>query len=82
MGLSDPYVSPAQQGVFAALYRRLGIVPTWTDNAVTIPAGVTALMRVGASDLAIENDLVQLDGFTWAEAEMQADEAFPIRTTA
>ena len=59
------HVSEVQHGQFAALYQHLGIIPTWTDNVVRIPQGVTALLKTGASTLAIENYLVQLDGVSW-----------------
>ncbi len=76
--LADPNVSPEEQGTFAALYQKLGIIPTWTDNTVSIGAGVAALEKAKASDLAMENYLVQLDGFTWAAAEAEAGAGFPI----
>ena len=67
-----------QQGQFAALYQRLGIIPTPTNNTVSIAAGVSALRNAGASSLAIENYLVQLDGFSWSAAQAQAAAGFPI----
>jgi hypothetical protein len=73
-------VTANQQGQFAALYQKLGIIPVWTDNTVSIPAGVATLRREGASALAIENYLVELDGFSWAAAEAQAAEGFPIQS--
>lgn len=75
---SGHHVSAMQQGQFAALYQHLGIIPTWTDNTVTIPAAVSALLRAHASTLAIENYLVQLDGFSWPAAQTQAAAGFPI----
>lgn len=62
------HVTATQEGQFAALYQRLGIIPTWTDNTVSIPEGVSTLVKAGASTLAVENYLVQLDGFSWAVA--------------
>jgi hypothetical protein len=79
--LADPNVSPEEQGTFAALYQKLGIIPTWTDNTVSIGAGVAALEKAKASDLAMENYLVQLDGFTWTAAEAEAGAGFPIGQT-
>ena len=69
VGINDAHVTPEQQGQFAALYQKLGIIPTWTDNTVSLPQGVTTLLQSGASTLAIENYLVQLDGFSWAAAQ-------------
>ena len=74
------HVSEVQQGQFAALYQHLGIIPTWTDNVVRIPQGVAALLKTGASTLAIENYLVQLDGFSWWAAQAQAADGFPIQS--
>ncbi len=71
-------VSAVQQGQFAALYQQLGIIPTPPDNTVSIAAGVSALRDAGASSLAIENYLVQLDGFSWSAAQAQAAAGFPI----
>jgi secreted PhoX family phosphatase len=73
------HVSATEQGQFAALYQSLGIIPTWTDNTVNIGRGVHALIQAGAPTLAIENYLVQLDGYSWAEAEAQAQAGFPIQ---
>jgi YVTN family beta-propeller protein len=73
------HVSATEQGQFAALYQSLGIIPTWTDNTVSISQGVKALIHAGASTLAIENYLVQLDGFSWTAAEAQAQAGFPIQ---
>ncbi len=72
------HVAAIQQGQFAALYQKLGIIPTWTNNTVTIPQGVAALSKAGAPALAIENYLVQLDGFTWTAAQVHAAKGFPI----
>jgi streptogramin lyase len=74
----DSHVTPEQQGQFAALYQRLKIIPTWTDNSVSIFQGVSTLLKAGASDLAIENYLVQIDGFSWAAAQSQAAADYPI----
>lgn len=74
------HVSEVQHGQFAALYQHLGIIPTWTDNVVRIPQGVTALLKTGASTLAIENYLVQLDGVSWSAAQAQAADGFPIQS--
>jgi streptogramin lyase len=73
------HVSATEQGQFAALYQSLGIIPTWTDNTVNISQGVKALIHAGASTLAIENYLVQLDGYSWAQAQAQAQEGFPMQ---
>ena len=73
------HVSAVQQGQFAALYQKLGIIPTWTNNTVSIPQGVAALVKAGSSPLAIENYLVQMDGFSWAAAQAQAQAGFPIQ---
>jgi hypothetical protein len=43
------------------------------------PAGVQALVKANAATLAIENYLVQLDGFSWAVAQAQVRAGFPIR---
>lgn len=72
------HVSATQQGQFAALYQKLKIIPTWTSSSVTVQQGVKALLQEGASTLAIENYLVQLDGFSWAAAQNQAQAGFPI----
>lgn len=74
------HISFVQQGQFAALYQNLGIIPTWTNNTVNIPAGVSTLTKAGASTLAIENYLVQIDGFSWKSAQKQAAHDFPIQT--
>lgn len=74
------HVSAVQQGQWAALYQKLGILPTWTDNTVSIPQGVAALVKTGAPALAIENYLVQLDGFSWAAAQTQAAAGFPLQS--
>ena len=74
------HVSAIQQGQFAALYQKLSIIPTWTDNTVTVAQGVSALLKAGATTLAIENYLVQLDGFSWAAAIAQAQAGFPIQS--
>ena len=76
------HVSAVQQGQFAALYQKLGIIPTWTDNTVHIAAGVKALETAGAAPLAIENYLVQLDGFSWTAAQAQAAAGFPLQSGA
>lgn len=73
------YVSAVQQGQFAALYQKLGIIPTWINNTVSIPQGVGSLVKDGAPALAIENYLVQMDGFSWAAAQAQAAAGFPIQ---
>ena len=74
------HVSAMQQGQFAALYQKLGIIPTWTDNTVTIPLAIAALVKAGAPTLAIENYLVQLDGFSWPAAQSQAGAGFPVQS--
>ncbi len=76
------HVSAVQQGQFAALYQKLGIIPTWTDNTVSLPQGVTTLLQSGASTLAIENYLVQLGGFSWTAAQAQAAAGFPLQFQA
>ncbi len=73
------HVSAIQQGQFAALYQRLGIVPTWMNNTVTVAAGVQALLTAHAPTLAIENYLVQMDGFSWSVAARDASRGFLIR---
>ena len=65
----EQHVSAIQQGQFAALYQRLGIIPTWTGTVVTPTQAIAALIKAGASALAIENYLVQIDGFGWATAQ-------------
>lgn len=77
---SQVHVSAKQQGQFAALYQKLGIIPTWTNNTVRIGQGVAALVKAGASTLAIENYLVQMDGASWAVAQAQARAGFPIQS--
>jgi YVTN family beta-propeller protein len=72
------HVSATQQGEFAALYQKLGIIPTWTDNSVGIAQGVAALENAKAPVLAIENYLVQLGGYSWTVAQQQAALGFPI----
>ena len=74
------HVTAVQQGQFAALYQKLGIIPTWMNNTVSIPHGVAALRKAGASTLAIENYLVQLDGFSWAAAQAQAAAVFSLQS--
>ncbi len=80
VGIDDTHVTPEQQGQFAALYQKLGIIPTWTNNTVQIAAGVTALKAGAASALAIENYLVQMDGYSWSTAEAQAAAGFPVQS--
>ncbi|MCY0878098.1 MAG: hypothetical protein OWU84_04040 [Firmicutes bacterium] len=63
------HVSAVQQGQFAALYQKLGIIPTWTASNVSLGAGVAALQQAGAPPLAIENYLVQIGGWTWPVAQ-------------
>lgn len=63
------HVSAVQQGQFAALYQKLGIIPTWNGPSISPHAGVAALRQANASLLAIENYLVQLDGFSWPLAQ-------------
>lgn len=74
------HVSAVQQGQFAALYQKLGIIPTWTNNTVSVPQSVAALVTAGAPMLAIENYLVQLDGFSWAAATAQGAAGFPMQS--
>jgi hypothetical protein len=74
------HVSALQQGEFTALYQKLGIIPTWTDNTVTIPLGVAALLKAGAPTSAIENYLVQLDGFSLPAAQSQAAAGYSIQS--
>lgn len=76
---SQEHVSAQQQGEFAAIYQKLGIIPTWTNNTISIPAGVASLSKAGAPTLAIENYLVQMDGFSWSAAEAQAESGFSIQ---
>ncbi|MCY0879737.1 MAG: putative Ig domain-containing protein [Firmicutes bacterium] len=68
VGIGSP-VSPTQQAQFAALYQKLGIIPTWTNNTVTLPQALAALKQAQASSLAIENYLVQLWGYAWPIAQ-------------
>jgi hypothetical protein len=64
------HVSAVQQGQFVALYERLNIVPTWTATVVvTSVNALTALQKAEASTLALENYLVQIDGYSWPAAE-------------
>ncbi|POB11850.1 hypothetical protein CO251_02625 [Sulfobacillus sp. hq2] len=70
-------VSAVQQGQFAALYQKLGIIPTWTNNTVSIAQGVTALRKAHAPTLAVENYLVQIGGYSWPVAQQQAALNFP-----
>lgn len=72
------HVSAVQQGLFAALYQKLGIIPTWLNNAVAIPDAIQALQHAGASPLALENYLVQIAGFSWSAAQSQAALGFPL----
>ncbi|MCY0900363.1 MAG: hypothetical protein OWU33_15810 [Firmicutes bacterium] len=60
--MGQQHVSATEQGEFAALYQRRGIIPTWMDNSVGIAEGVAALINAKAPVLAIENYLVQLGG--------------------
>lgn len=73
-------VTAVQQGQFTALYQKLGIIPTWVGNAVAVSGGVKQLLAAGASTLAVENYLVQLDGFSWPAAISEAARAFPIQS--
>ena len=73
-----PGVTPQAEGAWAALYERLGILPTWTgSNTTTLAAGVAALQKAHARPLAIENYLVQIGGYSWAGAAAQAAAGFP-----
>jgi hypothetical protein len=45
---------------------------------VTVPQGVAALIKAGAPNLAIENYLVQIDGFSWSAAQAQAAAGYPV----
>ena len=74
------HVSAMQQGQFAALYQKLGIIPTWTGNTVDSAQGVKTLLAASASTLAIENYLVQLQGFSWSAAQAQAAAGFPMQS--
>ena len=79
-GVDTTEVSAAQQGQFAALYQTLGIIPDAAQK-VAVGAAVAALVKAKASPLAIENYLVQLQGFTWAMAQAEAAAGFPIQNT-
>ena len=79
-GLAASEVSATEQGQFAALYQKLGIIPD-TAQKVSAGAAVTALVKAKASPLAIENYLVQLEGFTWVVAAAEAAAGFPIKNT-
>jgi hypothetical protein len=72
------HVSPTQQGAFAGLYQKLGIIPTPTNSSVILPQAVAMLEQAHATTLEIENYLVQLYGFSWAVAEREAQAGFPI----
>ncbi len=78
VAIDNPNVTPVQQGQFAALYQKLGVIPTWTDNMVFMPQAIRTLLQAGASPLAIENYLVQLDGYSWASAKASAAAGFPM----
>ena len=78
VGLTDPNVTPEQQGQFAALYQKLGIIPTWTNNTVSLSQGIAALLQAQAPTLAIANYLVQMSGFSWTAAQSQAATGFPV----
>ena len=79
-GTNSSYLSAMQQGQFAALYQKLGIIPTWVNNTVSIPQGVTTLIKASASPLAIDNYLVQLGGYSWTAAQAQASLGFPMQS--
>lgn len=66
---NQQHVSAVQQGQYAALYQKLGIIPTWQGTIVTPMTGLAALQKAGAPSLARENYLVQIDGFSWALAQ-------------
>ncbi len=55
MGPASDY-SAEQQGQFADLYQKLGIIPTWTDNTVSIPTGVAALVTASTRICAKPGD--------------------------
>jgi len=76
--INDPFVTPEQQGQFAALYQKLGIIPTWTNNTVTIAQGVETLMKAQVPTLAIENYLVQMAGYSWPVVQSQARVGFSL----
>lgn len=80
VGLQQHVSAAVQQGQFAALYQKLGVIPMWTNNTVQIAAGVGALKAEAASTLALENYLVQLGGYSWSTAEAQAAEGFPLQS--
>ncbi|AUW95287.1 hypothetical protein BXT84_16080 [Sulfobacillus thermotolerans] len=72
VALYDSPVTAKEQGQFAALYQKLGIIPTWTNNTVNIGQGVSSLIKAHAPSLAIANYLVQMGGYSWPVAESQA----------
>lgn len=78
---TQAHVSAVQQGQFAALYQKLGIIPTWTRNTTTLAQGLTALEKAGASSLAMENYLVQIGGYSWSAATVQDAMGFPVTGT-
>lgn len=78
VALANSVVSPTQQGQFAALYQRLGVIPTWTGPAVSPGQGTTELLATHAPSLAIENYLVECWGFSWSSAMQQASAGFPL----
>jgi hypothetical protein len=73
------YVSGIEQGQFAALYQKLDIIPVWTANTVSLAGGLSALIHTDAPTLAIENYLVELDGFGWPAAMAEAAAGFPLQ---
>jgi len=77
VGLQQP-VSAVQQGQFTALYQKLGIIPTWTHTMVSVPQGVATLVHANAPRVAIENYLVQLEGFSWVAAQVAV--GFPLQS--
>ena len=77
-GPNASMVSPAQQAEFAAMYQKLSIIPSLTDTLDTVAQGVGALQNAGATELAIENYLVELYGWSWGTAKAQAQAGFPV----
>jgi hypothetical protein len=77
-------VSGSQQAQYAALYQRLGIIPSLQQLSSArseIQAeqqGIRALQQAGASPQAIENYLVQLYGYSPQIAAEEVAQGFPV----
>jgi hypothetical protein len=75
------HVSAIEQGQFAALYQSLEIIPTWNQTTLSVAQGLSLLAKAHASTLCEENYLVQLWGFSWANAEAAAANGFQTPST-